>query len=189
LAHVLKTLRAHHTNLFAFFTAHRKNLEKFPLRLYSAAADLFMFLKLWIGERQIPGLPNAVYPVGEIKPLGRHTWGKRENRRLRPNPLCLVATACTGANRLYCHRTRCFRRSATFKNPGSDPKSFNLRLQAGNLRLEDGNLVFFLFYRVIYIGHCLGLTKREYINIGTIVNQYTSALVQSFTLVESACRP
>jgi len=48
----LKDASTHRTNLFAFFTAHRKNLKKFSLRPHNAAADLFMSLKLWIGERQ-----------------------------------------------------------------------------------------------------------------------------------------
>jgi len=155
-----------------------------------AAAACSYFLTLYLDRRKAESWAFQMpFTLREKEhPLGQEHLGEQETCLLRPDPLCLVATS-TSADRLYCYRTCGFRRSATFKDPGSYPECFDLSLQAGNLRLKNGDLVFLLFYRVIYIGHCLGLTKREYINNGINVNRYKGALVQSFTLVECACGP
>src|SRR5262249_10874248 len=82
---------------------------------------------------------------------------------LRPNPLCFVSTV-RGAYRLHCHRTRRVTSTccSTFQRSRCNTQGLDLRLQTGNLRLENGDLVFFFFYRVIYIGHFLFGLTHEY---------------------------
>jgi hypothetical protein len=72
---------------------------------------------------------------------------------LRPNPLAVLIT--TGSRCLYRHRTRRLRGPAAFEDASCNSKSLDLRLEPGDLGLENRDLVFFLFYRVINIGHVL----------------------------------
>src|SRR5689334_16178193 len=74
--------------------------------------------------------------------------GERLPRRtaclLRPNPFCLVTTVGCALHR---HRTCCFRHTscAAFKDARCYTQRFDLRIQTRDLRLENGDLVFFLF--------------------------------------------
>jgi hypothetical protein len=82
---------------------------------------------------------------------------------LRPDSLGFVAAIGIA---LHGYGTGSFRRTrgAAFQDARSNPERFNLSLQSGDLRLEDGDLVFLLFYRVVYIGHLFFGLWREYSN-------------------------
>lgn len=73
---------------------------------------------------------------------------------LRPDPLLALVGA--GSDRLHRHRTgRFLHTGAAFQDPGGYTEGVDLGLEPGNLRLENGDLILFLFYRVVDVCHFL----------------------------------
>src|SRR5262245_943113 len=120
-------------------------------------------------------MPDA--SMGDRSFMSRETRAATHCLPLRPTPLCLVTTVGCALHR---HRTCSFRSTCSaFQDARCYTQRLNLRLQTRDLGLEDGDLVFFLFYRVIYIRHWsrasrANIATTERMSISTQVHMFSS---------------